>query len=261
MWTRSLVLRSMMIVAYAILLIPIVIVVGTSLGRSALFEFPPRQLSFHWFESFLSKPALVHSFFGVSLLIALLSACLALLIAAPAALALVRFRFRGRAALETFFTLPVAVPHILLGVALYLFYVRLRVEASLLTLLLGHVLIALPYVIRSVTAGLAGLDPRLEEAAMSLGASQVAAFFKVSFPLIRSSIVSGAVFAFIVSFGDVNLALFLAGPGSTTLPVHIFSEIQWGADPTIAAASTLQILVVGLLLFLLHHFFRLRLGI
>ena len=151
------------------------------------------------------------------------------------------------------------MPQILLGAALYLFYARLAVPASIWTLLLGHVVICTPYVIRSVTAGLVGMDPRLEEAAMSLGATRLQAFFKVTLPLLRSSLLSGAIFAFIISFSDINLALFLSGPQSTSLPVQIFSQIQWQGDPTIAAASTLQILVIGLLIVVVQRIFRLRL--
>jgi Binding-protein-dependent transport system inner membrane component len=97
------------------------------------------------------------------------------------------------------------------------------VQASIWTLLCGHLVICTPYAIRSVTAGLVGMDPQLEEAAMSPGATRVQAFFKVTLPLLRSSLLSGAIFAFIISFSDINLALFLSGPQSTNLPVHIFS--------------------------------------
>jgi putative spermidine/putrescine transport system permease protein len=114
---------------------------------------------------------------------------------------------------------------------------------------------------RSVTAALVGIDRRLEEAAMSLGANRVQAFRMVVLPLLRSSLLSGAIFGFIVSFSDINLSLFLSGPGATTLPVQIFSEIQWGGDPTIAAASALQIVVVGLLILAVQRLFRLRLMI
>jgi ABC-type spermidine/putrescine transport system permease subunit II len=131
--------------------------------------------------------------------------------------------------------------------------------AALATVLCGHLVICTPYVIRSVTAGLVGLDPHLEEAAMSLGATRVQAFFKVTFPLLRSSLVSGAIFAFIISFSDINLALFLSGPKSTSLPVHIFSQIQWQGDPTIAAASSMQIVIIGLLILIVQRIFRLRL--
>ena len=128
-----------------------------------------------------------------------------------------------------------------------------------MTLLIGHIVIATPYVIRCVTAGLVGMDPRLEEAAMSLGASRPQAFIKVTLPLLRSSLVTGAVFAFIISFSDINLALFLAGANAPSLPVQIFSQIQFEADPSIAAASALQIVIVGGLILLVQRVLRLRL--
>ncbi len=170
-----------------------------------------------------------------------------------------RFRFVGREALGFFFLAPLLVPQILLGAALYLFYARLAFTASIWTLLLGHLVICTPYVIRSVHAGLVGMDPRLRRGRGDLGATRVQAFFKVTLPLLRSSLVSGAIFAFIISFSDVNLALFLSGPQSTSLPVHIFSQIQWQGDPTIAAASTLRILIIGMLILIVQRIFRLRL--
>ena len=165
--------------------------------------------------------------------------------------------------MEALFLAPIVVPEILLGAALFLFwsYVRVKWTATLAGLALGHLLIALPYVVRSITAGLHGIDPALEEAAMSLGASRAQAFRKVTLPLIRSSVLSGAVFAFIISFSDINIALFVTGPDSVTLPVHIFSQIAWQADPTIAAASTLQILLIGVLLGVVQRVFRLRVAV
>jgi putative spermidine/putrescine transport system permease protein len=110
--------------------------------------------------------------------------------------------------------------------------------------------IGTPYVLRTVGAALAGIDMRLEEAARNLGAPPALAFVRVTLPLLRSSIISGAVFAFIVSFSDINLALFLAAADSATLPLQILAQMQFASDPTIAAASTLQVLVVGLLVLL-----------
>ena len=247
------------VTAYLGLLAPLVVVIAVSFGPSTAFEFPPRGVTLHWFEAFFASPAFVAAFFRVSLVVGLLAAALATVLGTSAALGLVRFRFFGREVVETFFLAPLLVPEILLGAALYLFYARLAIRASIWTLLCGHLVICTPYVIRSVTAGLIGLDPRLEEAAMSLGATRVQAFFKVTFPLLRSSLVSGAIFAFIISFSDINLALFLTGPQSTSLPVHIFSEIQWQGDPTIAAASSMQIVIIGLLILVVHRIFRLRL--
>jgi putative spermidine/putrescine transport system permease protein len=244
---------------YVGLLAPLVVVIAVAFGPSAAFEFPPSGLTLHWFVAFFESDAFVTSLFRISLVVGLFAAALATVLGTAAAVGIVRFRFVGREALETFFLTPLLVPQILLGAALYLFYARLAVTASLWTLLAGHLIICTPYVIRSVTAGLVGMDPRLEEAAMSLGATRVQAFFKVSLPLLRSSLLSGAIFAFIISFSDINLALFLSGPQSTSLPVHIFSQIQWQGDPTIAAASALQIMIIGTLILVVQRIFRLRL--
>ena len=154
------------VVVYIGLLAPLVVVVAVSFGPSAAFEFPPRGLTLQWFEAFFASQAFVTALFRVSLLVGLLSAALATVLGTSAALGLVRFRFFGREAVETFFLAPLLVPEILLGAALYLFYAHLAIQASVWTLLLGHLVICTPYVIRSVTAGLVGQDPRLEEAAM-----------------------------------------------------------------------------------------------
>jgi putative spermidine/putrescine transport system permease protein len=247
------------VAVYLGLLAPLVVVIAISFGPSPTFAFPPTGFTLHWFAEFFASDSFVRSFFRVSLTVGVLAAALATLLGTAAAIGLVRFRFFGREALETFFLAPLLVPQILLGAALYLFYARGAVTASIWTLLGGHLVICTPYVIRSVTAGLVGMDPRLEEAAMSLGATRVQAFLKVTLPLLRSSLLSGAIFAFIISFSDINLALFLSGPESTSLPVHLFSQIQWQGDPTIAAASTLQIVIIGMLILVVQRIFRLRL--
>ena len=254
-------LAPFVVVVYAGLLAPLVVVIAVALGPSPNFEFPPSGLTLHWFEAFFASEPFVTSLFRVSLVVGLLAAAIATLIGTAAAVAIVRFRFFGREALETVFLTPLLVPQILLGAALYLFYARIAVTASIWTLLAGHLVICTPYVIRSVTAGLVGMDRRLEEAAMSLGATRLQAFFKVTLPLLRSSLLSGAIFAFIISFSDINLALFLSGPHSTSLPVHLFSQIQWQGDPTIAAASALQIAIIGTLILVVQRIFRLRLMI
>ena len=168
--------------------------------------------------------------------------------------------FRGRQAIETFFLSPLLVPHILLGAAVYLYLARLAWPTSSSTLLAGHIVIATPYVIRCVTAGLVGMDPRLEEAAMSLGATRTQAFFKVTLPLLRSSLVTGAVFAFIISFSDINLALFLAGrqraqPARAHLLRRSSSRPTRRSPPPRRCRSS----IVGGLILLVQRVFRLRL--
>lgn len=115
-------------------------------------------------------------------------------------------------------------------------------------------MIGLPFVVRAVSAGLSGIDPRLEDAAIALGASRAQAFTRVTLPIAKSSIISGAIFAFIASFSDVNVSLFVSGAGYSTVPVQIFSQLQFESDPTIAAAFTAQIACVAILVVLLQRF-------
>jgi ABC-type spermidine/putrescine transport system permease subunit II len=251
-------LKAFVLLIYVALLAPLVIVIAVSLGASPAFDFPPTDLTLKWYRAFFANGEFVSAFFKVSLVLGVTAAVVACALGILAAIALVRFRFHGREALESFFLAPLFIPEILFGAALYLTYARLGIKPSMTSLLLGHVVICVPFVIRNVMAGLIGLDPRLEEAAMSLGASRVQAFVKVALPLIRSSVLSGFIFAFIISFSDINLALFISGPNSTTLPVFIFNLLLFEADPSVAAASTLQIVIVGLLIFLVQRLFQPR---
>ena len=232
------------IAVYALLLAPLVVVIAVSFGSTATFDFPPRGLTLRWYRAFFASETFVRSFFRVSQVVGLQTALVATVVGTLSAIGLVRLRFRGRDAIETFFLSPLLVPHILLGAAVYLYLARLAWATSSTTLLVGHIVIATPYVIRCVTAGLVGMDPRLEEAAMSLGASRPQAFIKVTLPLLRSSLVTGAVFAFIISFSDVYLALFIAGPTTITLPLRLFNYMEWEQTPLVAAVSTVQVVLI-----------------
>ncbi len=280
--TRRLLLASVVAI-YLFLLAPLLIVVAVSFDPTDAFRFPPRGVSLRWYAAFFASETFVRAFFQVSLgvslrwyaaffasetfvraffrvslVLALAVSVLATAVGGLAAIGLVRFLARGRALVETLFLTPLVVPEILLGAALFLYYSRLKLATSIAGLVLAHLLLAIPYVVRTVAAGLAGVDRSLEEAAMSLGASRRQAFWKVTLPLIRSSLLSAAIFAFIVSFSDINVALFVTGPDTVTLPVHVFSQIVWQADPTIAAASTLQIVLIAALLGVAQRAFRLR---
>ncbi|MCC6471591.1 MAG: ABC transporter permease subunit [Alphaproteobacteria bacterium] len=237
----------------AFMLMPVMVVLGIAFGESANFEFPPSSLSLRWFYSFMETAGFSDSLFYVSLPLGIASAAAATAIGTLAAIAAVRFRFVSNRLLELLFLTPLIYPQILMGVGLFLLYARLNITPSLLTLGGAHVLIGCPYVVRTVIAGLVGIDPKLEEAARNLGASPVKAFWLATFPLLRSSILSGAIFAFIVSFSDINLALFLSIVNTVTLPVQIMSQMRFVSDPTIAAAAALQIVVISALLVIVNR--------
>jgi putative spermidine/putrescine transport system permease protein len=251
-------LIAFVLLAYAFILVPILLVVPISLNPHDSFAIPLDGLSLRWYAALAENQDFIHSLVNVSLPAGFVTVLCATSLGTLSAIAIVRFRLPGRRALEAYFLSPLVFPHILLGASLYIYFARLGVNASFLTLIFGHILIATPYVVRNVIAGLSGLDRSIEEAAINLGANRVRAFFLVAVPQLKSSLVSSAVFAFVASFSDVNLALFLSGPNSATLPVYLFSQIQWESDPSLAAASVVQMGLVVVLILAIRGVFRLR---
>ena len=158
---------------------------------------------------------------------------------------------------------PLIVPGIVAGAAVYMAFIEVEsateipLAGTFPGLLLAHVLIALPWTVRLVTASLLGLDRGLEEAAKSLGAGALTVFRRVTLPMIRPGIVAGAMFSFVVSFVDLEKSLFLVGPGRTTLPIQIISYLEWSLDPTIAAVATIQIAIITLALVVSDRVFNL----
>jgi putative spermidine/putrescine transport system permease protein len=181
----------------------------------------------------------------MSLILALVATAGSLVAGVAASYALIRRRVRGGALVSALLNAPLVFPGVVIGVALLQFYAVLRLNGTLLGLAVAHVVITVPYVVRAVTASLQGIDPELESAARVLGASGPIAFFTVTLPLIRPGVAAGALFSFIVSFDNVPVSIFLLGPGQMTLPVKIFTAIEYGVDPSIAAVSTMLIALTG----------------
>lgn len=260
MYRSSIVLRALVGLIFVFMLAPLVVVALVSVNPTSGFRIPTTEFSLRWYEKFLGLKPFRDSLFLISLPVALATSVIATTLGTLAAICLVRCRLVARDVVEGFFMLPLLIPSILLGAALYLVSARMGFAGSAWALVTGHTLLGVPYVIRCVGAGLVAVDPRLEEAAVSLGCTPLQAFIKVVMPVLRSSIFSGAIFAFIVSFSDINLALFVAGPSTTTLPIHVFSQIFWEGDPSIAAASTVQIVIVSLLILAMQRLFKIRLS-
>lgn len=225
---------------YLFILSPILIVVPVSFSQTQYVVFPPHGLSLRWYQNFLNTPELVGSMF-LSLRLAALSMLIASVLGIMAAMALTRHRFPGRELVRAFFMAPLVVPGIVLGIALLMFFSKTFLAGRFGSLLAAHVVVVLPYVIRTVTASLYGLDPSLEQAAMSLGAAPLVTFGTVTLPLLKSGIMAGAILAFITSFDELVVSLFLAGPNLTPLPVQIYTYIQYTSDPTIAAISVVLV--------------------
>jgi len=226
--------------AYSYMLAPAFVIVTTSFNPSISLKFPPEGFSLTWYREFAASTQFIGAF-GRSLVLALMAALTAALLGVPAAMGIARYQFRGRNLLQTFLLAPLFVPSIIIGVALLNFFVVINLRGTFLALLLAHALLTFPYVVRTVTASLAGLDPALEEGAAVLGATPWQTFTRVTLPLISSGIFAGVLFAFVISFGELNASIFLSGPTTVTLPIQIFSYLQWDTSPIIAAISAVQI--------------------
>jgi putative spermidine/putrescine transport system permease protein len=238
---------------YAFVLAPIVVVLIASLTAAEYTSFPPEGLSLRWYAAIPRHPEFLESL-RVSVVVAIVTGGAATGLGTLAALALVRHRFPGRAALNALFLSPLMVPTVILGVALLQFYTLAGITRTPLALVCGHLVITVPYVVRLVSASLAGLDRTLELAAMSLGATPWQAFVRITLPLARPGIVAGAAFATITSFDDVSVALFLASPHAVTLPVRIFTYIEQTFDPLVTAVCSILIVLAAAAVLVIERF-------
>jgi putative spermidine/putrescine transport system permease protein len=236
------------VLIYAFLLLPVIIVVGISFSGSESVAFPPTSFSLRWFVRFVTERQLVMALL-MSCGLAIGSAAVSLILGGIAAFAIARGSFLGRAAILAFLMTPLMVPALVVAMA-FLDFFALIGSPSLVSLLLGHVVITLPYVVRTMVAGLSGSDMLAEQAAISLGCTPAQAIRLVTIPILTNSMVASVLFAFIISFENLPLALFLSDPYTITLPLQIYNYLQWVFDPTVAAASTINLVVVILLVFI-----------
>ncbi len=231
--------------AIAMLLIigPIVIVLVVAFSSGENLSFPPVGFSLRWFQEFFATSSMRRAFL-FSLVLAIVAATSATVLGLMAAVYVSRRRGWHSALLQPLFVAPMVFPAIILGMALLLLYKSVHM-AILPGLLLAHIVICLPYAFRSVLGSLLAFDITLEEAAQSLGASPLVSFLRITLPIVWPGVFSGWLFAFIVSFGELNTAIFLTGPGWVTLPIEIFSYLQFeGGQLVVAAASALQVFVI-----------------
>lgn len=224
------------------LLAPVLVVIATSFTTTAYPVFPPRGFTLRWFGEVLSSPEYLDAM-RTSAVLAGASTAIAAVLGTLAALGLARGRFRGKPAVSALFLSPIFFPAIVLGLALLIFYNQIGLSGTLPGMIAAHAVLTTPFVIRMVAASLSEFDPAVEEAARNLGASAARTFFQVTLPLIRPGVVAGAIFAFIISFDELVVSLFLAGPGMQTLPIRIFTSLEYSSRPSISAVSTLLILV------------------
>ena len=240
-------LRSWVAFAYVFLLAPLAVLAGASLDGAknyALVNFPPTDPTIRWY---LEIPWRYYDAIGVSVMLAAATAALSILVGVPAAFGLVRSEIPARPLLSAIFRSPLQIPAIVIGISfLQLYYAvgtatGFNPAGSFIGLLIGHFFHSMPYVTGTTVAVLQRFDRTLEEAAISLGASRWRTLKRVTLPVILPGIYTGALYAFMVSFGDVPISIFLTTPRFTTFPVEIFLEMNQGLEPPMLAASTLVI--------------------
>jgi len=238
------------------MLAPLLIVCIVAFTPANTLTIPTTQFSLRWFKAVFAHPDFVTSFWN-SLWLASSAATLATLIAIPAGLALTRFNFAGREALNALFLSPLIIPHLVLGVALLRLFSLIGATGSFFWLVLAHVVVITPYVLRLVVAASVGADLSCEQAALSLGASGATVFRRVTLPMILPGVTGGWLLAFINSFDEVTMSIFVTAPATVTLPVRMYMYATESIDPLMAAASALMVAFTAAVMVLLDRLYGL----
>jgi putative spermidine/putrescine transport system permease protein len=229
------------------LALPILVVVPMSFSSASALQFPPPGLSLRWYAAFFTDPRWLDDL-RTSFEVALSASALALLLGGLAAYGLVRGRFAGRLAVEANFILPSVLPPVITALALYLVFARIGLLGTLLGLIVGHMILCVPFVVLVMTVAFRGFDIRLEQVAFTLGASTPTMLIRVLLPNVLPSIVAAWIFAFITSFDEVILTIFISG-AYETVPKRMFNELVLQINPTTTAIASLlicaSILLVG----------------
>lgn len=246
--------RAYVALVLAFLYLPIVIMALMSFNASPFYQLPI-DWSARWYVALAGNEQLIAATRN-SVIIAAVVAGIATVLGTAASLALYRYSFPGKRILQALLFPPIAIPWLITGTAMLIFFFAVGIGRGLHAILLGHVALALPYVIVVVSARLQTFAPELEEAALSLGASQWQVTVRVTLPWIAPGVIAGALFAFAVSFDQFVVSYFLSAPGQSTLPVEIYAAIRKGFTPEINAVSTIIIAVSMTLMLLTARFFR-----
>ena len=220
----------------AFMVAPILIVCVVAFTPEGFLSIPTTQWSLRWFRAIARYPEFVSAFWS-SLGLGALSSTIAIGLSVPAALAIARYRFPGREALTALFMSPLMIPHVVLGIAFLRFFTEIGLGGTFTGLVIAHIVIVLPFALRLVLASAVGMDRTIEHAAVSLGASPWRVFRRVTLPLILPGVASGWVLAFINSFDEVTMTVFVASPATVTLPVRMFLYIQDNIDPLVTSVS------------------------
>lgn len=239
---------------FVLLHLPVLVLAVFSLNQSR-FSVQWTGFTLEWYRRLLERQDILAAL-RVSLTVGFVSTLVSTVLGTMIALALARHRFRGRTLLEGLLYLPIVTPEIVVGISLLLLFATLHMALGISTIVVAHVAFSVSFVTVVVRARLEGMDRTLEEAALTLGADEVATFRRVTLPLLSPGILAGALLAFTMSIDDFVITFFVSGPGSTTLPVLIYSMARRTIEPTINAVSTVLVVVTTVLIFFFDRLTR-----
>lgn len=233
------------------ILIPLLVTIPASFTSASYPSFPPQGFSLQWYTKLLERPEFVEAFWN-SVKFAFLVAFFSVLLGTLGAIAIAKYDIPGKSYLVSLLTSPLTVPQLVLGIALLVYFTPMLLAGTPTGLLIAHIVICVPYVIRFVLTGLSGFDYTLERAAAILGANPLTVFWRVTLPLIRPAILSGALFSFLTSFDNVTVSLFMISSDMRTLPLEIFSNMQDAYSPIVASVSSVVIIISVVLILILE---------
>jgi putative spermidine/putrescine transport system permease protein len=236
--------------AIVFLIAPVLLLVPMSLGSAEIIEFPPSVIGIDQYRKFFSHPAWQTAVLN-SLQVAVGTSIVSTTIGLLASLALVWGRFKGKGLINAFILSPMIVPLIVMALAFYITLSKLGMLGTRLGLILAYTPLTLPFSVLPISATLRGFDRSLEHAALNLGANRVQTFMKITFPIIRPGILTGAIFAFMIAFDEVVIALFICGSTAVTLPKKMWDVIRYEIEPMLPAISTLLLLLAAVILVLI----------
>lgn len=239
--------RGLSVVTLAFLMLPVLVIIPLSFSDNTLLLYPIQKYSLRWYENLLTSEEWTRAARN-SFIVAPLATLVATVLGTLAAMGLTKASFRGKGLLMSLLISPMVAPLIVVGVGMYLFFAQVGIANTYAGLVLGHAALGAPFVVITVNATLQNFNHNLVRASLSLGASPLRTFFKVTLPIIAPGVISGALFAFATSLDDVVITLFVAGPSQGTLPLQMFVGIRENISPTIAALATLLIAFSTLLL-------------
>jgi spermidine/putrescine transport system permease protein len=234
--------------------LPLLVLMAFSFNASR-FSVEWTGFTLAWFRGLADRPDILSGLRN-SLVVGITSTVISTILGTMLALALWRYRFRGRRAMESLLYIPLVTPEIVVGISLLVLFAALGVRLGIATIVVAHIAFSISFVTVVVQARLAGMDTHLEEAAMTLGAGPWRSFRRVTLPLIMPGVVAGALLAFTLSFDDYVITSFVAGSGSSTLPVVIYGMVRRNIDPTVNAVSTVVLLVTTVLIYFSDRYTR-----